>query len=64
MPHVVHVADFDKPVVPLSLGRFGVIAEIKHRSPAEGPLQDGTDTDLSRAHSLIRGVRGAPLSPC
>ncbi len=33
-------ADFDKPVVPLSLGTFDVIAEIKNRSPAEGPLRD------------------------
>lgn len=31
-------ADFDKPVVPLSLGPFDVIAEIKLRSPAEGQL--------------------------
>ena len=31
-------ADFDKPVVPLSLGTFDVIAEIKNRSPAEGKL--------------------------
>jgi len=31
-------ADFDKPVVPLSLGAFDVIAEIKQRSPAEGNL--------------------------
>jgi len=31
-------ADFDKPVVPLSLGAFDVIAEIKQRSPAEGQL--------------------------
>ena len=31
-------ADFDKPVVPLSLGSFDVIAEIKKRSPAEGQL--------------------------
>ncbi len=30
--------DFDKPVVPLSLGAFDVIAEIKLRSPAEGQL--------------------------
>jgi indole-3-glycerol phosphate synthase len=33
-------ADFDKPVVPLSLGSFDVIAEIKKRSPAEGQLTD------------------------
>ncbi len=31
-------ADFDKPVVPLSLGTFDVIAEIKRRSPADGHL--------------------------
>ncbi len=31
-------ADFDKPVVPLTLGTFDVIAEIKQRSPAEGQL--------------------------
>lgn len=32
--------DFDKPVVPLSLSSFDVIAEIKRRSPAEGHLSD------------------------
>jgi indole-3-glycerol phosphate synthase len=32
-------ADFDKPVAPLSLGAFDVIAEIKQRSPAEGSLR-------------------------
>ena len=31
-------ADFDKPVAPLLLGAFDVIAEIKLRSPAEGKL--------------------------
>ncbi len=31
-------ADFDRPVVPLELGGFDVIAEIKQRSPAEGKL--------------------------
>ncbi len=35
-------ADFDKPVVPLNLGAFDVIAEIKQRSPAEGNLLSGT----------------------
>lgn len=34
-------ADFDKPVVPLSLGAFDVIAEIKLRSPADGELGSG-----------------------
>jgi indole-3-glycerol phosphate synthase len=32
--------DFDKPVVPLSLSTFDLIAEIKNRSPAEGLLSD------------------------
>lgn len=35
-------ADFDKPVVPLTPTAFGVIAEIKRRSPAEGQLDIGT----------------------
>ena len=30
--------DFDRPVVPLVLGGFDIIAEIKQRSPAEGEL--------------------------
>ena len=34
-------SDFDKPIVPLSLGAFDVIAEIKERSPAEGDLSYG-----------------------
>jgi indole-3-glycerol phosphate synthase len=41
-------ADFDKPVVPLSLGVFDVIAEIKQRSPAEGQL--GTGHPISSPH--------------
>ena len=35
-------ANFDRPVVPLNLGVFDVIAEIKQRSPAEGDLLSGT----------------------
>ena len=35
-------SDFDRPLAPLRLGDFEVIAEIKERSPAEG--------DLSRRH--------------
>ncbi len=37
--HSFSSADFDKPVVPLTLGTFDVIAEIKDRSPAEGTLK-------------------------
>ncbi len=44
-------SDFDKPVVPLSLGTFDVIAEIKDRSPAEGKLGVG--------HPVSRGDRAA-----
>ena len=59
-------ADFDKPVVPLSLDRFGVIAEIKRRSPAEGQLESGTETGSkgisylsSRARSYAAGGAAA-----
>jgi indole-3-glycerol phosphate synthase len=34
----ISAAQLDKPVVPLELGVFDVIAEIKDRSPAEGQL--------------------------
>ena len=54
-------ADFDKPVVPLTLGRFDVIAEIKQRSPAEGQL--GTGYHISslndRAHAYASGGAAA-----
>ena len=47
-------ADFDKPVVPLTLGTFDVIAEIKQRSPAEGQLGTGhPNTDSKGASDLI-----------
>ncbi len=44
-------ADFDKPVVPLTLGTFDVIAEIKNRSPAEGLLIDGDSDQVSGGDS-------------
>ncbi len=44
-------ADFDKPVVPLSLGTFDVIAEIKNRSPAEGLLLKGDSDHISGGDS-------------
>ena len=44
-------SDFDKPVIPLQLGEFDVIAEIKDRSPAEGELASG--------HSIPRAERAA-----
>ncbi len=53
-------ADFDKPVVPLTLGKFDVIAEIKDRSPAEGDLRSYGDSDRnSRAKSYAAGGAAA-----
>ena len=60
-------ADFDKPVVPLSLGSFDVIAEIKLRSPAEGKLGDchpdnpskGVSHLISRATDYAAGGAAA-----
>jgi len=36
--NIVRSSDLDLPVIPLALGSFDVIAEIKNRSPAEGAL--------------------------
>ena len=55
-------ADFDKPVVPLSLGRFDVIAEIKQRSPAEGQLaapEIGISYLITRVQSYVSGGAAA-----
>jgi indole-3-glycerol phosphate synthase len=56
-------ADFDKPVVPMTLGKFDVIAEIKDRSPAEGNLKTtnnyGDSDRNSRAKSYAAGGAAA-----
>ena len=57
-------ADFDKPVVPLRLGTFDVIAEIKNRSPAEGQLGTGHPIEgvshlASRAQGYAAGGAAA-----
>lgn len=57
-------ADFDKPVVPLRLGTFDVIAEIKNRSPAEGQLGTGHSIEgvshlASRARDYAAGGAAA-----
>lgn len=58
-------SDFDKPVVPLSLGAFDVIAELKRRSPAEGRLTKGSsylskgNWNLSRASAYSVGGAAA-----
>lgn len=53
------VARFDKPPVPLALGAFDVIAEIKDRSPAEGDLAGGTDDRTERARRYVAGGAAA-----
>ena len=52
-------ADFDKPLVPLALGAFDVIAEIKQRSPAEGQL--GCQSPYFPGASLCGRRRGGDL---
>ncbi len=52
-------ADFDRPVVPLTLGAFEVIAEIKERSPAEGDLAQGDSDRVARAHAYASGGAAA-----
>ncbi len=52
-------ADFDKPVVPLALGAFGVIAEIKERSPAAGDLLTTGSDRAERARRYASGGAAA-----
>jgi len=52
-------SDFDKPVVPLTLGAFDVIAEIKDRSPAEGDLSSSNSDRSARARSYAAGGAAA-----
>ncbi len=60
VPSAFVSSDFDKPVVPLKLGAFEVIAEIKDRSPAEGALNSYGDSDRnSRAKSYAAGGAAA-----
>ena len=55
----IRAADLDRPLAPLELGGFDVIAEIKGRSPAEGALA-GADLDrISRAQAYVRGGAAA-----
>jgi indole-3-glycerol phosphate synthase len=52
-------ADFDTPVVPLVLGAFDVIAEIKDRSPAEGQLASAGGDRAERARRYAAGGAAA-----
>ena len=52
-------ADFDLPLVPLQLGSFDVIAEIKDRSPAEGELAGSNGDRSERARQYAAGGAAA-----
>lgn len=52
-------ADFDKPVIPLRLGAFDVIAEIKDRSPAEGELKRPAS---NRAEQALQYATGGAIA--
>ena len=52
-------ADFDKPVQPLMLGTFDLIAEIKDRSPAEGELATPNRDRETQAKSYAAGGAAA-----
>ena len=47
--------ELDKPVFPLRLAGFDIIAEIKNRSPAEGELAEGAGNRTDRARAYVAG---------
>jgi indole-3-glycerol phosphate synthase len=49
----------DKPIVPLKLGAFDIIAEIKNRSPAEGQLSGDGPSHNDRARLYASGGAAA-----
>jgi len=49
----------DRTVFPLCLDRFGIIAEIKNRSPAEGELAAPGGDLAARAQAYVRGGAAA-----
>ena len=51
--------DFDKAPVPLTLGRFDIVAEIKHRSPAEGSLAAAVGDRTAQARRYALGGAAA-----
>lgn len=55
----IGAAQLDKPVVPLQLGVFDVIAEIKDRSPAEGELSARGVDRATRARQYAEGGAAA-----
>jgi indole-3-glycerol phosphate synthase len=55
----ISARDLDKPLVPLSLNGFDVMAEIKDRSPAEGELATADIDRQSRAQLYAKGGAAA-----
>ena len=55
----MRAADLDKPVLPLRLSEFDVIAEIKDHSPAEGVLAAKGSDRSARARSYASGGAAA-----
>ncbi len=55
----IRAADLDKPIVPLRLDRFGIIAEIKDRSPAEGELAKAGQSRVEQAKQYAAGGAAA-----
>jgi indole-3-glycerol phosphate synthase len=51
--------DFDLPVVPLNLGTFDLIAEIKQSSPSEGHLVPRSVNRADRARQYVQGGAAA-----
>ena len=51
----VRSSDLDKPLLPLRLGTFDVIAEIKDRSPAEGDLATDDNKRVQQARRYAAG---------
>jgi len=52
-------ADLDKPLLPLTLNGFDLIAEIKDRSPAEGDLATADTDRAARARQYAAGGAAA-----
>lgn len=52
-------ADFDSPVIPLTLDGFDLIAEIKERSPTEGSLVRAASDRGERARQYVQGGAAA-----
>ena len=59
LPTAYPASQFDKPVHPLRMQSFDLIAEIKNRSPAEGLLESDGDSRSARALNYVRGGAAA-----